>query len=81
MPHCEVLIEPEREDMQKMLRRAVARGEVSPRNTALDYGCTRWSALIARDLMDRPPERPASSVREAVVLPALERTPQPADGR
>ena len=33
----EVLIEPAREDMQKMLRRAVARGEVSPANPALDY--------------------------------------------
>src|SRR6266498_3856406 len=32
----EVLIEPERKDMQKMLRRAVARGEVSPDNPALD---------------------------------------------
>ena len=33
----EVLIWPEREDVQRMLRRVVARGEVSPGNPALDY--------------------------------------------
>ena len=79
----EVLIEPEREDMQKMLRRAVARGEVSPGNPALDYVLhTMVGAFIARDLIDdRPPDQAfVQSYVNAVVLPALGLTPQPADG-
>ena len=79
----EVLIEPEREDVQKMLRRAVARGEVSPGNPALDYVMHMMvGAFIARDLIDdRPPDQAfVRSYINAVVLPALGLTPAPADG-
>jgi Tetracyclin repressor-like, C-terminal domain len=49
----EVLIEPERQQMQQMLRRAVARGEVSPDNPALDHVMHMMvGAFIARDLID-----------------------------
>lgn len=79
----EVLIEPEREDVQKMLRRAVARGEVSPGNPALDYVLHMMvGAFIARDLIDdRPPDQAfVRSYIDAVVLPALGSRPKPADG-
>jgi AcrR family transcriptional regulator len=78
----EVLIEPERENVQKMLRRAVARGEVSPDNPALDYVMhTMLGAFIARDLIDdRPPDQAfLRSYIDAVVLPALGLAPEPAD--
>ena len=78
----EVLIEPEREEVQRMLRRAVARGEVSPGNPALDYVMhTMVGAFIARDLIDdRPPDQAfIQSYINAVVLPALGLVPGPAD--
>jgi AcrR family transcriptional regulator len=78
----EVLIEPEREDMNRMLRRAVARGEVSPGNPALDYVMHMMvGAFIARDLIDdRPPDQAfVQSYIDAVVLPALGLAPEPAD--
>ena len=78
----EVLIEPERKDMQKMLRRAVARGEVSPDNPALDYVLHMMvGAFIARDLIDdRPPDQAfLQAYIDAVVLPALGLTPGSAD--
>ena len=78
----EVLIEPEREEVQRMLRRAVARGEVSPGNPALDYVMhTMVGAFIARDLIDdRPPDQAfIQSYINAVVLPALGLAPGPAD--
>jgi AcrR family transcriptional regulator len=80
----EVLLEPEREDLQRMLRRAVARGEVSPGNPALDYVMHMMvGAFIARDLIDdRPPDQAfVQSYINAVVLPALGLTPEPADRR
>jgi AcrR family transcriptional regulator len=80
----EVLLEPEREDLQQMLRRAVARGEVSPGNPALDYVMHMMvGAFIARDLIDdRPPDQAfIQSYINAVVLPALGLTPEPADCR
>jgi len=79
---CEVLIEPEREEVQRMLRRAVARGEVSPGNPALDYVMHMMvGAFIARDLIDdRPPDQAfVQSYINAVVLPALGLAPEPAD--
>ena len=78
----EVLIEPERQDLQQMLRRAVARREVSPGNPALDYVMHMMvGAFIARDLIDdRPPDQAfVRSYIDAVVLPALGLTPEPAD--
>jgi AcrR family transcriptional regulator len=78
----EVLIEPERQDLQQMLRRAVARGEVSPGNPALDYVMHMMvGAFIARDLIDdRPPDQAfVRSYIDAVILPALGLTPEPAD--
>lgn len=78
----EVLIEPERQDLQQMLRRAVARREVSPGNPALDYVMHMMvGAFIARDLIDgQPPDQAfIRSYIDAVVLPALEITPQPVD--
>ena len=78
----EVLIEPERQDLQQMLRRAIARGEVSPANPALDYVMHMMiGAFIARDLIDdRPPDQAfVRSYIDAVVLPALGLTPEPAD--
>jgi AcrR family transcriptional regulator len=77
----EVLIEPEREDVNRMLRRAVARGEVSPDNPALDYVLhTMVGAFIARDVIDdRPPDQAfVRSYINAVVLPALGLTTEPA---
>jgi hypothetical protein len=78
----EVLVEPEREEMQKMLRRAVARGEVSPGNPALDYVLHMMAgAFIARDLIDgRPPTRPSSRLTStpSSSRPAGSR-PKPAD--
>jgi AcrR family transcriptional regulator len=79
----EVLIEPERQDVQRMLRRAVARGEISPDNPALDYVMHMMvGAFIARDLIDdRPPDQAfVQSYIDAVVLPALGLTAEPADG-
>lgn len=78
----EVLIEPERQEMSKMLRRAVARGEVAPDNPAVDYVMHMMvGAFIARDLIDdRPPDQAfVRSYIDAVVLPALGLTPEPAD--
>jgi hypothetical protein len=68
--------------MQKMLRRAVTRGEVSPGNPAHDYLMHMMvGAFIARDLIDdRPPDQAfVQSYIDAVVLPALGLTPEPAD--
>jgi len=80
----EVLIEPERQDVQRMLRRAVARGEVSPDNPALDYVMHMMvGAFIARGLIDDLPPDQAflRSYIDAVILPALGLTPDRADGR
>jgi hypothetical protein len=77
----EVLIEPEREDVNRMLRRAVARGEISPDNPALDYVMHMMvGAFIARDVIDdRPPDQAfVRSYIDAVVLPALGLTAAPA---
>jgi AcrR family transcriptional regulator len=77
----EVLIEPEREEVNRMLRRAVARGEVSPDNPALDYVLHMMvGAFIARDVIDdRPPDQAfVRSYIDAVVLPALGLTTEPA---
>jgi AcrR family transcriptional regulator len=79
----EVLIEPERQELAKMLRRAVARGEVAPDNPAVDYVMHMMvGAFIARDLIDdRPPDQAfVRSYIDAVVLPALGLAPGPADG-
>jgi AcrR family transcriptional regulator len=78
----EVLIDPERQDLQTMLRRAVARGEVAPDNPALDYVMHMMvGAFIARDVIDdRPPDQAfVRSYIDAVVLPALGLTPEPAN--
>ena len=65
-----------------MLRRAVARREVSPGNPALDYVMHMMvGAFIARDLIDgQPPDQAfIRSYIDAVVLPALGIAPQPVD--
>ncbi|MFC5242179.1 TetR/AcrR family transcriptional regulator [Streptomyces atrovirens] len=70
----ELLVEPEMEEFQKMIRRAVDRGEISPDNPALDYMVHMLvGAFATRTLIDDlPPTREfLTSYIDAVVLPAL----------
>lgn len=70
----ELLVEPEMNEFNRIIRRAVDRGEISPGNPALDYlvhmlvGAFATRALID----DLPPTREfLLSYIDAVVLPAL----------
>ncbi|MFF7331676.1 TetR/AcrR family transcriptional regulator [Streptomyces sp. NPDC090306] len=68
------IIAPEQEYVQTMLRRAIARGEVSADNAALDYVMHMMiGAVMCRELIDqRPPDQAFfRSYVEAVVLPVL----------
>ncbi|MFC8387531.1 TetR/AcrR family transcriptional regulator [Streptomyces sp. NPDC057238] len=70
----ELLVEPEMEEFQRMIRRAVDRGEISPDNPALDYMVHMLvGAFATRTLIDDlPPTREfLTSYIDAVVLPAL----------
>ena len=70
----EVLIDPEHEDLQKMLRRAVARGEVSPDNPAL--GCV-MHMMVGRLRRPRSDRRPAPGPGLRPVLHRHRRPPSP----
>ncbi|GAA0475518.1 TetR/AcrR family transcriptional regulator [Streptomyces stramineus] len=70
----ELLIKPETEGFDAMLRRAVDRGEVAADNPALEYVAhTMLGAFIARPMIDDRPADPAYLSRyiDAVILPAL----------
>ncbi|MFF3752994.1 TetR/AcrR family transcriptional regulator [Streptomyces sp. NPDC002018] len=70
----ELLIEPELNGLQELLRRAVDRGEVAADNPALNYVMHMLvGAVVARQLIeDRSPDRSfLSSYLDAVVLPSL----------
>ncbi|MEU1037345.1 TetR/AcrR family transcriptional regulator [Streptomyces sp. NPDC005551] len=70
----EYLVEPEMEDMRRVLRRAVDRGEVRPDNPAMDYVMHMLiGAFAARTMIDELPPTQAfiTSYIDAVVLPAL----------
>ncbi|MEV8568218.1 TetR/AcrR family transcriptional regulator [Streptomyces sp. NPDC051322] len=70
----ELLIEPEMTGLDRMLRRAVERGEVSADNPALHFVPHMLvGAFVARQLIDDRPADRAFLARylDAVVLPAL----------
>lgn len=70
----ELLVEPEMEEFQRMIRRAVHRGEVRPDNPALDYVMHMLvGAFATRTLIDDlpPTQEFLTSYIDAVVLPAL----------
>ncbi|GAA1433667.1 TetR/AcrR family transcriptional regulator [Streptomyces thermospinosisporus] len=70
----ELLVEPEMEELQRIIRRAVDRGEIRPDNPALDYMVHMLvGAFATRSLIDDlPPTREfLASYIDAVVLPAL----------
>ncbi|MBT2383138.1 TetR/AcrR family transcriptional regulator [Streptomyces sp. ISL-11] len=72
----ELLIKPETEGFDTMLRRAVARGEVAADNPALEYvSHTILGAFITRPLIEDRHADPAYLSRyiDAVILPALGR--------
>lgn len=69
-----LLIEPEMTGLQKLLQRAVDRGEVRPDNPALSYVTHMMiGAFAARELVEeRPVDREfLTDYAEAVVFPAL----------
>ncbi|MBR7671674.1 TetR/AcrR family transcriptional regulator [Streptomyces daliensis] len=70
----ELLIEPELEELRRMLRRAVERGEIRADNPAMDYVLHMLvGAIGTRTLIDElPPTQDfLLSYIDAVVLPAL----------
>jgi len=70
----ELLIEPEVEELRRMLQRAVERGEVRAGNPAFDYVVHMlMGAFAARTLIDElpPTQEFLRSYIDAVVLPAL----------
>ncbi|PWI08270.1 TetR family transcriptional regulator [Streptomyces sp. NWU339] len=70
----DLFVEPEVDEFQGIVRRAVERGEVRPDNPALDYMVHMLvGAFATRTLIDdRPPTRDfLTSYIDAVVLPAL----------
>lgn len=70
----ELLIEPEVEELRRMLQRAVERGEVRAGNPAFDYVVHMLiGAFAARTLIDElpPTQEFLCSYIDAVVLPAL----------
>ncbi|MGK5637675.1 TetR/AcrR family transcriptional regulator [Streptomyces sp. URMC 126] len=70
----ELLIEPERESLRRLLDRAVERGELAPDTPAMDFvEHTMIGAFVARPLIEDRPADPAYLARfiDAVVLPAL----------
>jgi len=70
----ELLIEPEVEELRRMLERAVERGEVRAGNPAFDYVVHMLiGAIAARTLIDElpPTQEFLRSYIDAVVLPAL----------
>ncbi|MDN0193792.1 TetR/AcrR family transcriptional regulator [Streptomyces sp. S.PNR 29] len=70
----ELLVEPEMEEFQRVLRRAVERGEVRADNPALDYIVHMLvGAFATRTLIDDLPPTRAFLIAytDAVVLPAL----------
>ncbi|MFE1950225.1 MULTISPECIES: TetR/AcrR family transcriptional regulator [Streptomyces] len=70
----EWIVEPEMSALDRMLRRAVERGEVSPDNPALGYVIHMLvGAFATRTLIDELPPTQAylASYIDAVVLPAL----------
>jgi AcrR family transcriptional regulator len=70
----ELLVEPEMEEFQRMLRRAVDRGEIHPDNPALGYLVHMLVGAFATRMMidDLPPTQEfLLSYIDAVVLPAL----------
>src|SRR5690606_9295087 len=70
----ELLVEPEMEELQRIIRRAVDRGEIRADNPALDYMIHMLvGAFATRSLIDDlPPTREfLASYIDAVVLPAL----------
>lgn len=70
----ELLVEPEMEEFQRMIRRAVDRGEVRPDNPALGYIVHMLvGAFATRTLIDDlpPTQEFLTSYIDAVVLPAL----------
>ncbi|WP_171166751.1 TetR/AcrR family transcriptional regulator [Streptomyces sp. I05A-00742] len=72
----ELLIEPEKAALGRLLDRAVDRGEVSPDTPALEFVAhTMLGAFIARPLIEDQPVDAAYLTRfvDAVVLPALGR--------
>ncbi|GGV86136.1 TetR family transcriptional regulator [Streptomyces griseoloalbus] len=70
----ELLVEPEVEEFQRMIRRAVDRGEIRPDNPALGYIVHMLvGAFATRTLIDDlpPTQEFLTSYIDAVVLPAL----------
>ncbi|WP_255948344.1 TetR/AcrR family transcriptional regulator [Streptomyces odontomachi] len=70
----ELLFEPEMTGFERMLQRAVARGEIRPDNPAVEYVPHMLvGALVVRGLIDDQPPTQAflTSYMDAVVLPAL----------
>jgi AcrR family transcriptional regulator len=70
----ELLVEPEMEEFQRMIRRAVDRGEIRPDNPALEYIVHMLvGAFATRTLIDDlpPTQEFLTSYIDAVVLPAL----------
>ncbi|MET9733154.1 TetR/AcrR family transcriptional regulator [Streptomyces sp. NPDC006458] len=70
----ELLIEPEMAEVQRVLQRAVARGEVRPDCPALDFMLHMMiGGFVTRALLDEQPPTRAflTSYVDAVVLPAL----------
>lgn len=70
----ELLVEPELAEFQRVIRRAIDRGEVRPDNPALEYMVHMMlGAFATRALLDQLPPTQAflNSYVDAVVLPAL----------
>ncbi|MFZ3598333.1 TetR/AcrR family transcriptional regulator [Streptomyces sp. BH104] len=70
----ELLIEPELEELHKVLQRAVARGEIRPDNPAMRYTLHMVvGAMATRGMIDElpPTQEYVISYIDAVVLPAL----------
>ncbi|MFD5258296.1 TetR/AcrR family transcriptional regulator [Streptomyces bobili] len=70
----EYLVEPEREELRSVLRRAVDRGEIRADNPAAEYVMHMMiGAFAARTIIDELPPTQAflTSYIDAVVLPAL----------
>lgn len=70
----ELLIEPELEELDQVLQRAVARGEIREDNPAMDYTLHLMvGAMATRGVIDElpPTQEYLISYIDAVVLPAL----------
>jgi AcrR family transcriptional regulator len=70
----ELVIEPEVQEMRRVLQRAVDRGEIRPDNPAMNYVLHMLvGAFAARTLIDELPPTQAflTSYVDAVILPAL----------